>query len=143
MQRALKLNLISPLYYRSQPFSLQEAVERADHAAIGYDAVIECSYCFRDELLSIAEHASGERHGYSEKERKTIESGGTIGRKEEEDMEIPSGSYLFEQLPFIPDRAALERLILPYAASGEGRFYIRIYKESILECVMQLLFPTP
>ena len=143
MQRAITLNLISPIYYFPASLSLGEAVSRADTKAIGYDAVLEFSYSFKDEKLSISSICSGEREGYTEEERKVIESGGTIERKEGESVEIPAGKYLFEQLPFIPEETEIPRIILPYLKDSEGRFYIRIYKENILECVLQLLFPSP
>ncbi len=143
MQRALTLNLISPIYYFPVSLSLGEAVSSADKKAIGYDAVIEFAYSFKDEKLSISTIGSGERDGYTEEERKIIEAGGSIKRKDGESVEIPSGKYLFEQLPFIPEENEIPRIILPYLKDREGRFYIRIYKENILECVLQLLFPSP
>ena len=54
MQRALTLNLISPIYYFPVSLSWGEAVSSADKKAIGYDAVIEFAYSFKDEKLSIS-----------------------------------------------------------------------------------------
>ncbi len=142
MNRSIRLTLSSPIYYRSTSYSLDEARAKADKAAPGYDAAVLFSYSYSNELLTAERIASGEREGYSEEEKRIIESGGVLGRKEDEDFQIPAGIYLFEQLPFIPDEKDLMRLILPYATRSSGTVFARLYKESILECVMQLLFPT-
>lgn len=143
VQRAVRLSLISPIYYRPSGHTLEDAAKKADRKGIGYDAMVRYSYGFSDEHSTISRIAGGERDGYSEEERRIIESGGEIGRKEGEDEQIPAGTYLFEQLPFIPEEKDLPRLILPYSSSSSGIFYARIYKENILECVCQLLFPSP
>ena len=74
--------------------------------------------------------------------RRMIESGIMPERKAGEDLMIPAGEYLFMQLPYIPEEKEIPRIILPCITAQEGTFYIRIFKESILECVIQLLFPT-
>ena len=142
MQRGIRLTLGSPIYYRKAGFSLSEAEKKADSMQIGYDAIIHYSYVFKDEHLVISPLSAGEREGYTEEERKIIENGGVIQRKEEESEELPAGKYLFEQLPFLPEEKDLMRIILPYAMNQKGEFYARIYKENILECVFQLLFPS-
>ena len=141
MQR-LKLSLASPLFYRSRTMSLDEAIARADSEAPGYDAAIICRYSCSDDGAHIAGMASGERPGYTEDERRMIESGIMPERKAGEDLMIPAGEYLFMQLPYIPEEKEIPRIILPCITAQEGTFYIRIFKESILECVIQLLFPT-
>ena len=143
MQRAIRLHLIDPLYYQSSLFTLSSLVKKAEKADIGYDAAIRYSYSFQDEKLELKQQESGERNGYTEAEKAVIESGGRLDRKENEDMEIPASSYLFEQLPFIPEEADLPRIILPYLEKRSGTFFLRLYKENILECVVQLLFPSP
>ena len=142
MQRALRLSLISPLYYFPASMTLEEAVRISADKNIGYDAVLRYSYAFCDEHLEITAEAAGEREGYTEEEKRILEEGGIIERKEGEEMEIPAGTYLFEQLPFIPEEKDLTRIILPYLTAASGSFYARIYKENILECVFQLLFPS-
>ena len=142
MQRSIKLTLGSPIYYRRTGLSLSEAVNKADKMAIGYDAVFHYSYSFCNERMVLSLLSSGEREGYTEEEKRIIESGGILDRKEWEDEELPAGKYLFEQLPFMPDEKDLQKIILPYAVSSDDEFYVRIYKENILECVFQLLFPS-
>ena len=77
----------------------------------------------------------------TEEEKQKIENGEMPERKEREDFLIPSGMYLFEQLPFLPDEKDLPRILLPYISREDMRVYVRIYKENVLETVMQLLFP--
>lgn len=142
MQRAITLTLSTPLYYLPSSQSLDELIEKTIHAPVGYDAMIKAEYSFREEQLSISFISSGERNGYTEDEKKIIETGGILARKEEETEEIPAGRYIFEQLPILPEAKILPRIILPYTKEKEGLFYIRLFKESILECIAQLLFPS-
>ena len=141
MNRAIKLTLSSPIYYRSTPLTLEELQRKADRSMPGYDAAVLYSYSYEGEILSLRRLEAGERDGYTDEEKRIIESGGTVRRKDDEDFMIPEGSYLFEQLPFLPPESGLQRLILPYATGMSGRVFVRIYRESILESVMQLLFP--
>ena len=103
---------------RAVRLSLEDAAKKADRKGIGYDAMVRYSYGFSDERSTISRIAGGERDGYSDEERRIIETGGEIGRKEGEDEQIPAGTYLFEQLPFIPEEKDLPRLILPYSSSS-------------------------
>ena len=83
---------------------------------------------------------SGERNGYTEEDRKRIEAGLSPIRKPEETCSIPSGRYLFEQFPAAFSSSDIPRLLLPYATKS-GQIYIRFFKESILESVMQFMIP--
>lgn len=142
MQRAINLTLSTALYYKASSSSLDELARKTDNAEIGYDAFVSFHYSFRDEMLKLVPVSSGEREGYTEEERRIIENGGMIERKANESEEIPAGRYLFEQLPFIPSEKDLARIILPYARTADGSFYIRLFKENMLECIAQLLFPS-
>lgn len=141
MQRALKLNLSSPIYLESTKLSLDGLISRSSSMEKGYEATvlfrIECD----NESITLSQLGAGERNGYTEEEKQKIENGEMPERKESEDFLIPSGMYLFEQLPFLPDEKDLPRILLPYISREDMRVYIRIYKENVLETVMQLLFP--
>ena len=141
MQRAVRLTLISPMYYYPVSHTLESALKKAFKEDTGYDTVICYSYHLKDERIEISPLISGERKGYTPEEKAQIENGIALERKDGEDVDIPAGSYLFEQLPFIPEEKDLPRIILPYLTKDKGLFYARIYKENTLECVMQLLFP--
>ena len=78
---------------------------------------------------------------YTEDERKRIERGESIEQKDDETFVIPDGPYIFEQIPFLPEERELIRVLLPYLSKTETEVYVRIYKENMLETVMQLLFP--
>ena len=141
MQRALKLNLSSPIYLESTKLSLDGLISRSSSMEKGYEATvlfrIECD----NESITLSQLGAGERNGYTEEEKQKIENGEMPERKESEDFLIPSGMYLFEQLPFLPDEKELPRILLPYISREDMRVYVRIYKENVLETVMQLLFP--
>lgn len=141
MQRALKLNLSSPIYLESTKLSLDGLISRSSSMEKGYEATvlfrIECD----NESITLSQLGAGERNGYTEEEKQKIENGEMPERKESEDFLIPSGMYLFEQLPFLPDEKNLPRILLPYISREDMRVYVRIYKENVLETVMQLLFP--
>lgn len=141
MQRALKLNLSSPIYLESTKLSLDGLISRSSSMEKGYEATvlfrIECD----NESITLSQLGAGERNGYTEEEKQKIENGEMPERKESEDFLIPSGMYLFEQLPFLPDEKDLPRILLPYISREDMRAYVRIYKENVLETVMQLLFP--
>lgn len=141
MQRALKLNLSSPIYLESTKLSLDGLISRSSSMEKGYEATvlfrIECD----NESITLSQLGEGERNGYTEEEKQKIENGEMPERKESEDFLIPSGMYLFEQLPFLPDEKDLPRILLPYISREDMRVYVRIYKENVLETVMQLLFP--
>lgn len=141
MQRALKLNLSSPIYLESTKLSLDGLISRSSCMEKGYEATvlfrIECD----NESITLSQLGAGERNGYTEEEKQKIENGEMPERKESEDFLIPSGMYLFEQLPFLPDEKDLPRILLPYISREDMRVYVRIYKENVLETVMQLLFP--
>lgn len=141
MQRALKLNLSSPIYLESTNLSLDGLISRSSSMEKGYEAAvlfrIECD----NESINLSQLGAGERNGYTEEEKQKIENGEMPERKESEDFLIPSGMYLFEQLPFLPDEKDIPRILLPYVSREDMRVYVRIYKENVLETVMQLLFP--
>ena len=141
MQRALKLNLSSPIYLENTKLSLDGLISRSSSMEKGYEATvlfrIECD----NESITLSQLGEGERNGYTEEEKQKIENGEMPERKESEDFLIPSGMYLFEQLPFLPDEKDLPRILLPYISREDMRVYVRIYKENVLETVMQLLFP--
>ena len=141
MQRALKLNLSSPIYLESTKLSLDGLISRSSSMEKEYEATvlfrIECD----NESITLSQLGAGERNGYTEEEKQKIENGEMPERKESEDFLIPSGMYLFEQLPFLPDEKDLPRILLPYISREDMRVYVRIYKENVLETVMQLLFP--
>ena len=141
MQRALKLNLSSPIYLESTKLSLDGLISRSSSMEKGYEATVLFRIECENESITLSQLGAGERNGYTEEEKQKIENGEMPERKESEDFLIPSGMYLFEQLPFLPDEKDLPRILLPYISREDMRVYVRIYKENVLETVMQLLFP--
>lgn len=141
MQRALKLNLSSPIYLESTKLSLDGLISRSSSMEKGYEATVLFRIECNNESITLSQLGAGERNGYTEEEKQKIENGEMPERKESEDFLIPSGMYLFEQLPFLPDEKDLPRILLPYISREDMRVYVRIYKENVLETVMQLLFP--
>lgn len=141
MQRALKLSLSSPIWMRETNLSLTHFIARSEKKDRGYEAAIHMKIICSDEGVSIERLGAGERDGYTEDERKRIERGESIEQKDDETFVIPDGPYIFEQIPFLPEERELIRVLLPYLSKTETEVYVRIYKENMLETVMQLLFP--
>ena len=140
--RTFRLTLSSPIWYRSAEMGLDKAIEGIQKKETGFEH-IECfSFRLRDESLTIEGLFAGERNGYSAEERSMIESGIPVPRKDEEDTELPAGMYILEQLPLPYGSVNLTMLLLPLIGGRmEGRVFVRLYKESFLEQVMQLLLP--
>lgn len=134
----MKLNLISDMHYRPSGKTLDGLIEETGRQPAGYDAFAEFSLSFSDEMLSIRAVRTGEKAPYTAEEKRLIEQGIDIGAREGESFSIPAGSYDFIQLPVIFGEADLPRILLPYA-TGERKAFIRLFKENIIETVMQLL----
>ena len=138
----MKLNLISDMHYRPSGKTLDGLIEETGRQPAGYDAFAEFSLSFSDEMLSIRAVRTGEKAPYTADEKRLIEQGIDIGAREGESFSIPAGSYDFIQLPVIFGEADLPRILLPYA-TGERKAFIRLFKENIIETVMQLLIFDP
>ena len=69
MQRALKLNLSSPIYLESTKLSLDGLISRSSSMEKGYEATvlfrIECD----NESITLSQLGAGERNGYTEEEK--------------------------------------------------------------------------
>ena len=109
----MKLNLISAMHYRPSEKTLDGLLAGIDAEERGYDAFIGYSLSFSGDSLS-------------------------IGARDGETISIPAGTYEFLQLPAVFTQSDLPRLLLPYATHAR-KAYVRIFKESILETVMQFL----
>ena len=134
----MKLNLISAMHYRPSEKTLDGLLAGIDAEERGYDAFIGYSLSFSGDSLSIIQVESGEKAPYSEEERSLIEQGTDIGARDGETISIPAGTYEFMQLPAVFTQSDLPRLLLPYATHAR-KAYVRIFKENILETVMQFL----
>lgn len=136
----MTLNLIEPLWYVPSGKSFDDIISTLSYAERGYDAFVLYSIEMTEDTMKLSAVCSGERNGYSEENIRRIESGLVPVREKEETASIPSGKYLFEQFPACFQSSDLPRILLPYATKP-GKAYIRFFKESILESVMQLLIP--
>ncbi len=136
----MTLTLVDPLWYSPSESSFDDIIASLPSKERGYDAFILYTISMSEDSMEIVPERAGERNGYSEEDRRRIESGLSPLRKDTETEEIPSGKYTFEQFPALFTSADLPRIILPYSASA-GKVYVRIFKESVLESVMQLMLP--
>ena len=134
------LNLIDPLWYIPSDKTFDGIMEALSSAERGYDAFVLYSLSLSEDAMVLEKAAAGERNGYSEENRKRIEAGLSPIRSVDETESIPSGRYLFEQFPAAFQASDLPRLLLPYATQP-GRVYVRFFKESVLESVMQFMIP--
>ena len=136
----MTLNLIDPLWYKPSDVSIDSIMASLPSKDRGYDAFVLYELSLTDDAMDLKPLHSGERNGYTEEDRKRIEAGFSPIRKPEETCSIPSGRYLFEQFPAAFSSSDIPRLLLPYATKS-GQIYIRFFKESILESVMQFMIP--
>ncbi len=135
MNRVLKLNLENDLWYESDNRVLSELLRAIDEEKPGFDAFSKYSFAFDEEDLILKELESGSYSGPPAlriRDRREFSSPTKIDR----------GSYLFSQLPLPSSSISLKFIIMPFLrGSREGTLYVRLYKESALECVMQLMMP--
>ena len=134
----MKLSLITDMHYRPSDKSLDGLIADIDGKETGYDTFSEYELSFTDESFSLRFIRSGEKDPYSNEEKALIEQGVDIGARDGETISIPAGTYEFMQLPAVFTQSDLPRLLLPYATHAR-KAYVRIFKESILETVMQFL----
>ena len=134
----MKLSLITDMHYRPSDKSFDGLIADIDRKETGYDAFSEYELSFTDESFSLRFIRSGEKDPYSNKEKALIEQGVDIGARDGETISIPSGSYEFIQLPVLFSEKELPKLVLPFSAHAR-KIYVRLFKENMLETVMQLL----
>lgn len=133
------LNLTTELTYRPESCSFTD-IQMSGKA--GCEICFYCHYTFEDVLLRIDILWSGAREPYTAKEKKIIESGLPVPPRDEEKLFIPKGQYRMLQTVPVETQEELKKVLLPFTAEQQdGYFYLRFYRESAIECVMQLFFP--
>lgn len=135
MNRVLKLNLENDLWYESDERNLSELLKAIDEENPGFDSFSKYSFAFDEEDLVLKEIESGSYSGPP-----------TLRIREKREFSSPTkidkGSYLFSQLPLPSSTLSLKFIAMPFLrGTKEGILYVRLYKESALECVMQLMMP--
>lgn len=133
------LNLTTELTYRPDTCSFKDIYSSGK---AGSEECFYCHYSFEDVLLQIDILWSGSRAPYTDREKKIIESGLPVPPRDDEKLFIPKGAYrLLQTLP-VETLDELKKVLLPFTAEQQdGYFYLRFYRESEIECVMQLFFP--
>ncbi len=132
----MRLSLINPIHYRVSDKSIDDVISGLSSFGRGFDYFAKYRLSLSADSMELVREECGERL-YTHEELRRIEEGLLIEPKEEETLSIPAGSYEFIQRELL-DEKALKAALLPYA-SADRTIYVRIFKESAIECVMQLL----
>ncbi len=138
-----RLNLFNALTYKREDMDFNSLLLKMLKAETGSDAFLLYSFSFNDGGLNLKRLDSGFKSPLTAEEKERIESGRTPIVRADEDTSIPEGKYFFEQYPDLSEEELLA-MTLSHIASQKGgsdKIYVRLYKESILECVMQAFRP--
>ena len=136
----IRMNLTNPLWYTATEDSIEEIMDSFSTTSPGTDAAVLITFDFHDSM-NLRTLRAGMRGSYTEEERRLMEKGSTLPQPSGMDFSIPEGSYDFSQLPFPLSSDDLCRLLLPYAVYKKD-LYIRFFKESTMESVIQVFIPS-
>ena len=135
MNRVLSLTLSSPIYYLPVSESFDSLTGRLYKEKRGYDFIIEYHFSFSDELFSLQQKRRGiPAHPH------------TLSKEEDPNpgisFSLSEGTYLFSQLVPLEKEEDIKRALLPFVGSKkEGVVFVRYFKETQFEIVMQFLMP--
>lgn len=123
------------MYYEPKSLSFEELITSLKNREPGFDAIAQFSFKQNDEMLDLKLEGVGIH---------PTPPSLTPDNPENPDkmLAIKAGNYYFMQLPVIEEsRIKLE--LLPFIKGRkEGTVFIRIFKESLFEEVMQFIMPT-
>ena len=143
MERLQKLELFNPLTYRRTETGFNELIRTMLTAPTGTDSFIRYDFTFTDAGAEFRASDSGMKSPLSDEEKKRIESGLSPLVRDDEDTAIPAGRYAFEQFPDLAEESGLTMTLagLLSVRGAENSIYVRLYKENVLELVMQAFRP--
>lgn len=132
MHKTLTLNIVNTLYYEKCDLSFEQILSSLPKREAGFDAIAIYKVTRNEEILDIREIATA-----IHKTPPSLDADIPF----DDAIELKEGKYRFMQLP-VMDNLNLNLQLLPFI---EGRtectVYVRLFKESILEEVMQFLMP--
>ena len=135
MDRCLKLYLQNSMFYIKSDENLDSFIARIYKEDPGFETISIYDFEFGDEGIKIANNENGFKLGPPSLEPQPDPCpGNSIALKE--------GSYLFTQMPVPENASDISRLLMPFLRNSmKGKVYVRLYKENMLECVMQFFLP--
>ncbi|MCH3917643.1 MAG: hypothetical protein LKE40_09320 [Spirochaetia bacterium] len=116
---------------------------KLDKSPSGCEATLQISYRHSDGI-----DFEIEKIGFAQPPEKAVQEAVAAGKEiplPEHNMEIPAGTYIFEQIPWLPNKESFESSLLSFSCApgfpNQGFFFVRLLKENSLEVIMQLLGP--
>lgn len=136
--RLQKLTLTNPLTYKPKEMEFNAMLRFILLAPVGTDAFIRFRFSFSDSGATFERMESGYKEPLTEKEKAETEAGLRPKIRDGETLSIPVGTYYFEQYPDLSEEKLLTRTLSALLSVGSGdEIYVRLFKENMLECVMQ------
>lgn len=135
MDRCLKLFLQNTLYYERTEERMDDFLSRLFKEDPGFETLSTYEFSFSDEGLKLLNTENGMKFGPPSLEPQEDPCPG-------KSLHLATGTYLFSQMPIPETEAGVKRLLMPFLRNAmSGKVYVRIYKENILECVLQFFLP--
>ena len=132
MHKTMTLNIVNTLYYEKSHLSFEEILASLEKREAGFDAIAIFKVKRNEELIDIKEIETA-----IHKTPPTLEADTAF----EGAVELKQGKYRFLQLP-VMEKLNLNLQLLPFIEDrNECTVYVRLFKESILEEVMQFMMP--
>ena len=123
------------MYYFKSGENLDAFVSRIYKEEPGFETISIYEFEFGDEGLKLSNTENGFKLGQPSLEPQEDPCPGSS-------ISLGKGSYLFSQMPVAESAAETTRLLMPFLRNSmKGRVYVRLYKENMLECVMQFFLP--
>lgn len=132
MHKTLTLNIVNALYYEKSNLSFGQILASLHQRDAGFDAIAIFEIKRNEELIDVKEISTA-----IHKTPPTLDADIAF----DDAIELKAGKYRFMQMPLIED-LNLHLQLLPFIEDrNECTVYVRIFKESILEEVMQFMMP--
>lgn len=131
MERTLKLYLQNTMYYTRDEGNLDSFISRIFKEEPGFETLSVYDFEFSDSGFVLRNTDNGIKFGPPSLEVQKDPCPGFS-------IKLESGSYLFSQMPIPENAMDAERALMPFLRNSmKGRVCVRLYKENMLECVMQ------
>ena len=132
MNRTMNLNILNTMYYKRSTLSLDDIISNLAKQSAGFDALTSFDIIRNDEIVDFTNEETA-----IHLTPPSLDPDQSI----EDAICLKEGKYRFMQLPVL-DTKQIKLQLLPFIGNTlNGKVYIRIFKESILEEVMQFLLP--
>lgn len=137
--RVQKLTLAHPLTYHREKFGFNELIRIMLSEPAGTDSFIKFKVSYKDAGAVFEYLDSGKKTPLTKEEKDRIESGFSPIIRSTDDTEIPAATYYFEQFPDLSEESLLTITLsgLLSRKSNSDIVYLRLYKENVLELIMQ------